>query len=87
MNRVAAKINVDLKIAKSVVSTIDGNTWVPMLGGSQVRIYLQNAVKNIEEVMNTGMQDWKIFSITETSILDVYEHQIKSTESKEQPAQ
>lgn len=48
---------------------------------------LQNAVKNIEEVMNTGMQDWKIASITETSILDVYEHQIKSTESKEQPAQ
>ena len=48
---------------------------------------LQNAVKNIEEVMNTGMQDWKISSITETSILDVYEHQIKSTESKEQPAQ
>ena len=48
---------------------------------------LQNAVKNIEEVMNTGMQDWKIFSITETSILDVYEHQIKSTESKGQPAQ
>ncbi len=46
MKRVAAKINVDLKIAKSVVSTIDGNTWVPMLGGSQVRIYLQNAVKN-----------------------------------------
>lgn len=46
MKRVAAKINVDLKIAKSVVSTIDENTWVPMLGGSQVRIYLQNAVKN-----------------------------------------
>ena len=48
---------------------------------------LQNAVKNIEEVLNSGMQDWKIASITETSILDVYEHQVKSTESKEQPAE
>lgn len=48
MKRVAAKINVDLKIKKSVQSTIvgDNNTWEPILGGTQVRIYLQNAVKN-----------------------------------------
>ncbi len=45
MNRIAAKIAVDLVIAKSVTAT-DGNIWVPMLGGPQVRIYLQNAVKN-----------------------------------------
>jgi predicted transport protein len=35
---------------------------------------LQNAIKNVESVMNTGMQDWKLASITETSILDVFEH-------------
>ena len=34
----------------------------------------QNAVKGIEDVMNTGMQDWKIFSIAETNLMDVYEH-------------
>ena len=45
MNSIAAKIAVDLVIAKSVTAT-DGNIWVPMLGGPQVRIYLQNAVKN-----------------------------------------
>lgn len=48
---------------------------------------LQNAVKNIEEVMSSGMQDWKIASVAETQILDVYEHQIKPTASKEQPAE
>ena len=46
---------------------------------------LQNAVKNIEEVLNTGMQDWKIASVAETMILDVYEHQGKPTRSKEEP--
>lgn len=35
---------------------------------------LQNAVKNVEEVMNTGLQDWKFANIAETSILDVFEH-------------
>ncbi len=34
----------------------------------------QNAVKSIEEVMNTGMQDWKIAAVSETSIVDVFEH-------------
>ena len=35
---------------------------------------LQNAVKNIEEVMNTGMQDWKLAAMTETALIDVFEH-------------
>ncbi len=35
---------------------------------------LQNAVKNVEEVMNTGMQDWRLSSIVETSFMDVFEH-------------
>ncbi|MBR4269441.1 MAG: DUF4494 domain-containing protein [Prevotella sp.] len=35
---------------------------------------LQNAVKNIEEVMNTGMQDWKLAAMTETALMDVFEH-------------
>ncbi len=34
----------------------------------------QNAIKNVEEVMNTGMQDWKIASAAETTLLDVFEH-------------
>lgn len=35
---------------------------------------LQNAVQNVENVMNKGMQDWKMAAISETSLLDVYEH-------------
>ena len=35
---------------------------------------LQNAVKNVEEVMNTGMQDWKLASVAETTLMDVFEH-------------
>lgn len=35
---------------------------------------LQNAVQGIEEVMNGGMQDWKLASIAETTIMDVFEH-------------
>lgn len=35
---------------------------------------LQNAITNIETVMNTTMQDWRIASITETAIIDVFEH-------------
>ena len=34
----------------------------------------QNAVQNLETVMNTGMQDWKIASVTETTLMDVFEH-------------
>jgi hypothetical protein len=35
---------------------------------------LQNAVKNVEEVMNTGMQDWKLAQVAETALMDVFEH-------------
>ena len=35
---------------------------------------LQNAVKNVEEVMDTGMQDWKLASVAETTLMDVFEH-------------
>mgnify|MGYP003556532544 FL=1 len=34
----------------------------------------QNAVQNTETVMNTGMQDWKIASVAETNLIDVFEH-------------
>ena len=34
---------------------------------------LQNAVKGICEVLDKGMQDWKLSSITETKLLDVFE--------------
>lgn len=35
---------------------------------------LQHAVENVETVMNAGMQDWKIASIAETTLIDVFEH-------------
>lgn len=35
---------------------------------------LQNAVKNIEEAMGQDMRDWKLQSIAETTLMDVYEH-------------
>lgn len=35
---------------------------------------LQGAVKNVEEVMDNGMQDWKLAAVTETMFLDVFEH-------------
>ncbi len=41
MNRVAAKIAVDLKIKKEVTAK-DNKVWVPMLGGNQIRLYPQN---------------------------------------------
>ncbi len=48
MNRVAAKIAVDLKIQKSV--TVGEGTaavvWNPMLGGKQIRVYPNNMVGN-----------------------------------------
>ena len=34
---------------------------------------LQNAVKGICEGLDKGMQDWKLSSITETKLLDVFE--------------
>ena len=41
MNRVAAKISIDLKI-KQEVTDKNGKVWVPMLGGTQIRVYPQN---------------------------------------------
>ncbi|MDO4932665.1 MAG: DUF4494 domain-containing protein [Prevotellaceae bacterium] len=35
---------------------------------------LQNAINNVETVMNTGMQDWKLASVAETTLMDVFEH-------------
>lgn len=35
---------------------------------------LQNAVENVGSVMNTTLQDWKMAAISETNLLDVYEH-------------
>ena len=34
---------------------------------------LQNAVKGICEVLDKGMQDWKLSCVTETKLLDVFE--------------
>ena len=34
---------------------------------------LQNAVKGICELLDKGMQDWKLSSVTETKLLDVFE--------------
>ena len=34
---------------------------------------LQNAVKGICEVLDKGMQDWKLSSVTETKLHDVFE--------------
>lgn len=44
------------------------------------------AVKNIEEVMGGTMIDYVIANISETKIMDVYEHRPKSAENTEEPA-
>lgn len=36
---------------------------------------VNGAVKNVEDVMNGGLSDYSIVSITETKIMDVFEHQ------------
>ena len=38
---------------------------------------LQQAVKNVEEIMGKTMEDYQIASISETKILDVFEHNAK----------
>ena len=42
---------------------------------------LQNAVKGICEVLDKGMQDWKLASITETKLLDVFEKKPAGSEA------
>lgn len=44
---------------------------------------LQNAIKNVEEVMNGGLQDWKFASIAETPFMDVFEHNEARTKKEE----
>jgi len=44
------------------------------------------AVKNIEEVMGGTMIDYVIANISETKIMDVYEHRPKTAENTEEPA-
>ena len=48
MSRLAAKITYNVKVQKSSESTTDGitETWTPMLGGSNVRMYPQGAVED-----------------------------------------
>ena len=46
MKRVAAKVEVNLKIQKEKVRTSDNTTWRPMLGANNVRLYLCNFVQN-----------------------------------------
>ena len=43
---------------------------------------VQSAVKNVEEVMGTTMIDYVIASITETKIMDVFEHKAQTKDDK-----
>lgn len=48
LSRLAAKITYDVKVQKSRTETTNGvtETWTPMLGGENVRMYPQGAVKD-----------------------------------------
>ena len=46
---------------------------------------LQRAVTNIEEVMNTGMQDWKLASVAETTLMDVFELDGSKKSNQQEP--
>ena len=43
---------------------------------------LESAVKNIKEVMDSGMIDYAIASVSETQLMDVYEYKKKETDDK-----
>ena len=43
---------------------------------------LEGAVKNIKEVMDSGMIDYAIASVSETQLMDVYEYKKKETDDK-----
>lgn len=43
---------------------------------------LESAVKNIKEVMDGGMIDYAIASVSETQLMDVYEYKKKETDDK-----
>lgn len=44
MKRIAAKVEVNLKVLKE--KALDGTTWNPMLGAANVRLYMCNFVQN-----------------------------------------
>lgn len=46
---------------------------------------VSTAVKHIEEVMGNTMIDYEIAAITETKIMDVFEHAAKSREAADKP--
>lgn len=66
-------ITIDEKTEKEKRSTVTYLVQAATFNG---------AVKNIEEVMSGSMVDYVIANISETKIMDVYEHQTKSSESK-----
>lgn len=63
-------ITIDEKTEKEKRSTV---TY--LVQGSSV----QSAVKNVEEVMGKTMIDYVIAAITETKVMDVFEHTAQST--------
>ncbi len=66
-------ITIDEKTEKEKRSTVTYLVQAATFNG---------AVKNIEEVMSGSLVDYVIANISETKIMDVYEHQTKSSESK-----
>lgn len=46
---------------------------------------LQQAVKNVDEVMSKGMIDYNIASVVETSFFDVFEHKAKAEKKEDKP--
>lgn len=66
-------ITIDEKAEKEKRSTVTYLVQAATFNG---------AVKNIEEVMSGSLVDYVIANISETKIMDVYEHQTKSSESK-----
>lgn len=46
---------------------------------------MQRALKNIEDVMRISLSDYEVIGLAETKVIDVFEHQIKSShEDKEE---
>ncbi|MBQ7471489.1 MAG: DUF4494 domain-containing protein [Prevotella sp.] len=66
-------ITIDEKTEKEKRSTVTYLVQAKTFNG---------AVKNIEEAMSGSIVDYVIANIAETKIMDVYEHQPKSAESK-----
>lgn len=45
---------------------------------------MQRALNNIGEVMNNSLADYEIVGLTETKVLDVFEHQVKPKNKEEE---